>query len=450
MDPRGLSALICFATMCLFVQDGEGLPSSTVVLYPALSSLIQQIFRMDPATLSQDQLSHVVLFLQNNGIEIPPNDKTTSAKDKNINPDLAVTLNKFAFNFMKLSPGDGSFFYSPYSIANALAMVYAGVKGPAKEEIATAFGWDSNNTVDLHKTFGNLVSKLTAHDGYATLGVANRVWIDRREKVQKSFAEILKKYYASKIGKADFFGNTERSRHKINSWVEENTGNKIKDMIPQGFLQQDTRIVLANAIYFKAAWKEPFNPAKTKTGNFNTAKNGMKRMKMMVKRFDSLSMAYEDDFMAIELPYEGGRFAMNIILPNQGKDLASVERSLNLDTFEKLEYYDYNVDVKLPRFELEKSYDLTRLLAKLNIKSMFNEKCDLSGMLRTSSHGLFFNNALHKSFIQVDEKGTKAAAATALAQGRSMTMQFFADRPFLFFIKDITSGVILFAGRFSP
>ena len=450
MDPRGVIALICFATICLFIQDGEGLPPSTVELYPALSSLIQQIFRLDPATLNQDQLSSLVSFLKKIGIEIPPNTETTSAKHENMDLDLAVTLNKFAFSFMKLLPGDGSFFYSPYSIASALVMVFDGVKGRAKEEIATAFEWDSKNTTDLHKTFGDLISALTAHDGQATLSVANRVWIERREKVQKNFAEILKKYYASKIGKADFYGKTERARNKINSWVKVNTGNKIKDMIPKGLIKQDTRIVLANAIYFKGAWKEPFNPAETEIQDFNTAKNGNKRMKMMKQKFDSLLFAYDDDFTAIELPYEGGRFAMNIILPSQGKDLASVERSFDLNKFEKLEYYDYEVEVKLPRFELEKSYDLTSLLAKLNIKSLFNPKCDLSGMLHTSSHGLFFDSALHKSFIQVDEKGTKAAAATALVQSRSMSMEFFADRPFLFFIKDIKSKVILFAGRFSP
>ena len=447
MDPRSVIALICFA---LFVQAGEGLPHSTVGLYPALSSLIQQTFAIDPAALNQAQLSSVVSFLQKIGIKIPPNTETTSAKHEKINLDLAVTLNKFAFNFMKLLPSDGSFFFSPYSIASALAMVFDGVKGPAKEEIATVFGWDSRNTTDLHKTFSDLMSRLTAHDGKATLSVANRVWIERREKVYKNFAEMLRKYYASKIGKADFYLKPERARNKINSWVKDNTGNKIKDMIPKGLIQQDTRIVLANAIYFKAAWKEPFNPEETKIQGFNTAKNGIKRMKMMKKKFDSLLIGYENDFTAVELPYEGGRFAMTIILPNQGKDLASVERSFNLNTFEKLEYYDYDVVVKLPRFELEESYDLTRLLAKLNIKSLFNVKCDLSGMLHTSSRGLFFDNALHKSFIQVDEKGTKAAAATALVQSRSMSMEFFADRPFLFFIKDIKSKVILFAGRFSP
>eukprot|EP00112_Aurelia_sp_Birch-Aquarium-sp1_P026388 Seg933.9 transcript_id=Seg933.9/GoldUCD/mRNA.D3Y31 product="Serpin B6" protein_id=Seg933.9/GoldUCD/D3Y31 len=362
--------------------------------------------------------------------------------------DFFSSLNKFAFDFMKLLPSDGNFFYSPYSVANALAMVFAAVKGTAREEIATAFGWDAGNMKDLHQKFSDLFSNLTAHDGYASFVVANRMWIERREKVQQGFAGTMKKYYASKIGKVNFHGNPKGATKLINSWVAKKTANNIKNIISPGIIQDTTQLVLTNAIYFKAAWKELFNPAKTRFQDFKTAKSGIKRMKMMDNTFKQLPVAFEDDYTAVDLPYEGNRFSMTIVLPNEGKDLASIERKLDFNEFQNLHYYDIEAEVNLPRFEMEESYDLTDILSKLKMKSLFNKDCDLSGMLQTPK-GLFFTNALHKSFIKVDEEGTKAAAATSLITHRAAPMEFYANRPFLFFIKDIKSKVIVFAGRFS-
>ena len=382
---------------------------------------------------------------------LEPTEQIESTKRPTIDSkglDFVSSLNKFAFDFMKILPADGNFFYSPYSVANALAMIFAGVKGTAKQEIATAFGWDASNTTNLHKKFGDLFSDLTKYHGYASFVVANRMWIDPREKVQQSFARTMKKYYASETGKANFPGNPEGAREKINSWVAKKTANIIKGIIPPGVIHRTTRLILANAIYFKAAWKELFDPSKTKVQDFQTAKNGIKKIKMMDKTFEQLPVAFHDDYTAVDLPYEGNRFAMTIVLPNEGQDLASIEYKFDFNEFQNLDYFDIEAEVSLPRFEMEESYDLTHLLSKLKMKSLFNEECDLSGMLQTPKR-LFFTNALHKSFIKVDEEGTKAADATSSIAHRANPIEIYANRPFLFFIKDIKSKVILFAGRFS-
>eukprot|EP00112_Aurelia_sp_Birch-Aquarium-sp1_P014476 Seg3126.2 transcript_id=Seg3126.2/GoldUCD/mRNA.D3Y31 product="Serpin B6" protein_id=Seg3126.2/GoldUCD/D3Y31 len=471
MDSRIVLVLMCFATLCLYVEEREGLSLSqrsravdepnSDVLDGAISlektSLVTPNPETEPFPESKwfpepEPMPEWELFPEPEPFpesNVFPEPEPMPEWELFPEPEPFPESNVFPeLGPMPLLPSDGNFFYSPYSVANALAMVFAAVKGTAREEIATAFGWDAGNMKDLHQKFSDLFSNLTAHDGYASFVVANRMWIERREKVQQSFAGTMKKYYASKIGKVNFHGNPKGARKMINSWVAKKTANNIKNIISPGIIQDTTQLVLTNAIYFKAAWKELFNPAKTRFQDFKTAKSGIKRMKMMDNTFKQLPVAFEDDYTAVDLPYEGNRFSMTIVLPNEGKDLASIERKLDFNEFQNLHYYDIEAEVNLPRFEMEESYDLTDILSKLKMKSLFNKNCDLSGMLQTPK-GLFFTNALHKSFIKVDEEGTKAAAATSLITHRAAPMEFYANRPFLFFIKDIKSKVIVFAGRFS-
>ena len=358
-------------------------------------------------------------------------------------------LNEFAFSFHKTLPKDGSMFYSPFGIASTLAMAFAGSSGKTRKEIATALGWNDYTSKEIHATMYHLFLRLrNIRGGKKSFQTANSIWVERQETVRKNFKKLIENYYGGKFAKANFYGDPEGSRKKINSWVKEKTKGTIKDLIPEGAISSDTRLVLTNAVFFKALWEKPFDKRQTKSRKFYLSSNKAKEIPMMQGYFE-VPFLKSAQFTGIELPYKGGRFSMVVLLPNSKEGLAEAEKNLDYESLEKSYQEKVKMNVVLPKFKISASYELVEKLRALKIKTLFSNECDLSRMLRTGGN-IFVTDAVHKAFVSVNEHGTTASAATAMYLGRSFVPTFVANRPFVFFIKDTVANVILFGGRFSP
>ena len=369
-----------------------------------------------------------------------------SIKDDNI----VKGLNNFALSLHRTMPQDGDLFYSPYGITNALGMAFAGSRGSTRDEIANALGWNNSTPKAVHNAFGSLLGRLADNHGggQSKFLLANSVWVERQERVQTRFKRLIERYYGGKFGKVNFYGDPEGSSQKINYWVKLKTKGRIKDLIPMGAISKATRAILINAVYFKASWQTPFDQLQTKMRKFHMSSNVVKKIPMMEGYF-KVPLLSSEDFTGIELPYEGERFSMIVLLPNFRNGLLQAEKNLDWDSLQKSYRGKRKMRVVLPKFKITSRYELADKLQSLGIKSLFSNDCDLSAMLKAGGD-VFITNAIHKAFIVVNEKGTEASAATALFLGRSLIRDFIANRPFSFFIKDNAAKLILFAGRFSP
>uniref|UniRef100_A0A673H715 Serpin B6 n=1 Tax=Sinocyclocheilus rhinocerous TaxID=307959 RepID=A0A673H715_9TELE len=361
---------------------------------------------------------------------------------------LSAANTQFSLNlFKKISGGNTSknVFYSPISISSALAMVSLGAKG--------------NTAVQMFKvlSFTN-----PPKPGAAT--PAPRVKEDQIHssfnKLMNSFLKFLndtKRYYEAKLEEVDFKKKSEAARVDINKWVEKKTQGKIKDLLPQGSIDAMTRLVLVNAIYFKGNWEKKFPKEATSDGQFKLNKTQTKPVKMMNQKAEfPLALIPEMNSQVLELPYVGKNLSMLIILPKEIEDettgLQKLEKAL---TYEKLMEWTkpskmrrQEVQVSLPRFKMEETYDMKSLLISMGMEDVFDgQKVNLSGM--SPNNDLLVSKVIHKAFVEVNEEGTEAAAATgAVIAIRSFAQMFIADHPFLFFIRHNPSNSILFYGRF--
>jgi len=374
--------------------------------------------------------------------------------------DPAATLAKdngnFAFSlYGALRQEKGNLFFSPYSISTALAMTYLGARGATATEMAKTLRF----TLDpgaLHPAFGSLIKDLNARGSKDTyqLVVANRLWGQKGYKFLKGFLDEEQKCYGSSLETVDFKGNTEAARVTINTWVEKQTRDKIKDLIAKGLLNSATRLVLTNAIYFKSAWEEEFLEAFTKKEPFFTGKTGKVQANLM-HRTENFAYGKSDLFEVAEIPYQRGELSMVVVLPRKIDGLADVEKSL---TYEKLngvmaKMSSAKLDLALPKFKTTSTFSLGETLKKMGMKSAFTfGPADFSGMDGTKT--LYISEVVHKAFVDVNEKGTEAAAATAVTMraGSAAPMAekiipFKVDHPFIFLIRDVKTGSILFMGR---
>jgi serpin B len=342
-------------------------------------------------------------------------------------------------------------FMSPYSISTALAMAYAGAKGETADEMAKTlhFPVEANR---LHPAFAGLIGRFQANKedkGYQ-LSVANALWGQKSSHWQKEFLRTAFSNYAAGLRPVDF-GATEDTRKMINGWVEEQTKDKIKDLIQPGAIDGDTRMVLTNAIYFKGDWKEQFDKKATQEAAFHIS--GTKDAKVpMMHRSGDYGYLETADFKALELPYKGDQLAMVVLLPQKVDGLADLEKQL---TSEKLASWTgkltkHEVIVSLPKFKMTCDFSLAGQLQALGMKAPFAGGADFSGM--TTDDALYIGAVIHKAFVDVNEEGTEAAAATAVVMTNESVHhvpEFHADHPFLFLLRDKQSGSVLFLGRFS-
>ncbi len=360
------------------------------------------------------------------------------------NTDFGLTL------YQQLAAKEGNLFLSPYSISNAFGMCYAGARANTAAEMKTTLRY---NVADdrLHPAFGKLITQLQAKKGGDfQLAVANRLWGQKNYGFLPAFLKTGKDHYQAGLEEVDFVKNADGARKTINTWVEKQTNDKIKDLIPAGVLNADSRLVLTNAIYFKAPWAIPFSEKQTKPAPFELA-GGKKVDVPMMQTFQSALFASHDAFSIVELPYSKGQQGMIVILPKKKDGLADVEKMLtaqNLAEWTK-KMSTHHVDLKLPKFKITAEFKLNDVLKSMGMKDAFEfRKANFTGM--ATGEDLYITAVMHKAFVDVNEKGTEAAAATAIAIGTLSApppATFHADHPFVFLIRDRGTGTILFVGR---
>jgi serine protease inhibitor len=360
--------------------------------------------------------------------------------------------NGFAVDlYRQLDKENGNLFFSPYSISNALAMTYAGARGNTAKEMATAMHFDLD-PARFHPAFAQLIHALqdNTKDRKYQLNIANRLWGQKDYGFLPDFLKISADLYQAGLKEVDFINDTDGARKAINAWVEKATNDKIKDLIKPGILSVDTRLVLTNAIYFKAAWLRPFSPKATKPGEFTTSAGKKVKVPMMHAK---LRTNYFNDggVLGVELPYENHELSMIALMPKKAGGLADLEKELTNIQLKKWlsKLSDHQVQVSLPRFKVTAEFHLNDVLKQLGMKDAFERsRADFSGM--TTRDKLFISHVVHKAFVDVNEAGTEAAASTAVVMDRTSLPPpgvFNADHPFIFLIRDAKTGSILFMGR---
>jgi serpin B len=363
---------------------------------------------------------------------------------------VAGTTNFALSLYGQLRGKKGNLFLSPYSISTALAMTYAGARGRTEEQMARALHFPVEQA-RLHPAFASLLREAaTAKD--CQLSVANALWGQKGHARLPDFLALTSKNYGAGLRKVDFVADTEAARRTINGWVEKQTRDKIKDLLAPGILNEDTRLVLTNAIYFEADWASQFATDYTSKGPFFVTPTEKATVPLMHQQ-GQFRYADEGAFQAVEMPYKGGDLAMLVLLPKKVGGLAALERSLTEADLRRClaKMKRREVKVVLPRFTTGCEFNLNDALKALGMTDAFVPRvADFSGIDGPDSR-LFIQAAVHKAFVEVTERGTTAAAATAVAIGDEgeppRATDFRADHPFLFLIRDNRSGSVLFLGR---
>jgi serpin B len=359
---------------------------------------------------------------------------------------------EFAFDlYARLREQEGNLFLSPYSISSALGMTYLGARGDTAAQMAKTLHFMDQN--GLPAAFEALRRELHGadKDRKYQLHVANALWGQKGHPFLRHFLHQTNQYFGAGLREVDFVHAAEEARREINAWVEKQTQDKIKDLLKPGVLTSNDRLVLTNAIYFKAAWQQPFSKAATKKEDFLLAGGGKAGVDMM---HQTEEYRYLDggSFQAVDLPYEGNDLSMVVFLPKKADGLAELEKSLTgaklAEWLPKMKHA--HVALALPKFKTTAEFELSKVLAAMGMPDAFAAgKADFSGMDGTRE--LFISRVVHKAFVDVDEKGTEAAAATAVIMKRESApvspVSFRADHPFVFLIRDNRTGSVLFLGR---
>ena len=370
---------------------------------------------------------------------------------------IAQGSNAFAVDlYGKLSSQPGNLFFSPASVTSAFAMACAGARSTTATEMDSTLHFTLPPD-RLHPAMGALLTQLNgAHANYE-LHMANALWAEKDQHFLPDYTALVKRDYAAGLKPVDFKANPEAARALINTWVADQTKQKILNLVPAGAVTPLTRLILTNAIYFKAAWASQFSKSQTQDEDFQlTATKSIKAQ--LMNQVKGLPYYRGPNFQALELPYQSNELSMIVLLPDSPDGLPALEKSLtakNLDTWTRALSYEEKVIVTLPRFKITQQFELSSALESLGMKQAFHGgAADFSAI--TGDKSFSISAAIHKAYIDVDEEGTEAAAATAVVMV-AMAMRpaapppppivFRADHPFLFLIRDNSTGTILFLGR---
>lgn len=381
---------------------------------------------------------------------------------KDTDPDkaaIAQAVNQFTFDlYARLAAKEGNLFCSPQSISTALTMTWAGARTETAAEMAKVLRLPADRLArpaSIHAANAKLLAGLSGtreKQGYE-LAVANALWGQRGCKWAPDFLSVLKTGYGAGLEEVDFAADTEGARKTINAWVEKQTRDKIKDLIPPGILDDLTRLVLTNAIYFKGDWAEPFKKDETKDEDFFAA-GGAKAPAPMMHQKKHFNYFDGGDFQALEMPYKGEALSMVVLLPKAKDGLTALEKSLSAEKVAEwlAKLRSTEVQVALPKFKTTAQFELNKVLVAMGMPHAFDipaGSADFSGMDGTKL--LYISAVVHKAFVEVNEEGTEAAAATAVVMAlRGMPApppEFRADHPFVYLIRDTRTGCILFIGR---
>lgn len=362
--------------------------------------------------------------------------------------DLVDGNSKFALDlYRQIRDEEGNLFYSPYSISSALSMTYAGARRDTAQQMKDTLGFGSCD--QLHHAFNALNLRLNRERENFVLNIANALWGQESYHFEENFLDVLARDYGAGMYRLDFRESPDSSRRTINDWVENRTENKIEKLLPPGSINPATRLVLTNAIYFNASWKNPFREEDTQKENF-TVLDGSQVEVSMMSQTSHFRFFNGDGYRAVELPYQEEQASMLVILPSKGR-LEEIEKSMSTGLVENIvkNLERESVRLKMPRFEFKFKASLSKTLSEMGMPAAFDpERADFSGM--TGDRSLWIDKVFHKAFVSVDEKGTEAAAATAVVMPTSApikTVKMNIDHPFMFLIRDDETETILFAGR---
>jgi serpin B len=433
MKPALLTTLPAIALACTLSACGGGGDGSPSTSTPATGSLTQSS------------------LARNTSVNVPDADAAALRQGNTaFATDLYGTLQKDA------SFANKNLFFSPHSISVALAMTSAGARGVTASELKNTMHFTLPDA-RLHAAFDALDLKLSSRppvaDGQvpATLNIANSIWGEATLAFEQPFLDTLAVNYGAGVYRADFMHNPEPARTAINNWVADKTKDKILNVLPPGAITGYTRVVLVNAVYFNGGWHLPFSPGATAAGSFH----GVTRdtTAQMMKITANFAYGAGNGWRAIQLPYDGG-LTFTAILPDS---LTAFESSFNATTLASIDsaLKTTSVILTMPKFQIkDATFSVKNALRTLGTVTLFGREADLSGI--TSKDSLFVSDVLHKAFIDVDEKGTEAAAVTLvnintsspLPQPSPPPVVLTLDKPFVFLIRDTATGAILFLGRY--
>jgi serine protease inhibitor len=372
---------------------------------------------------------------------------------------IAQSINAFGVDLYESlqsqAGGSGNTVFSPLSISAALAMAYAGANGQTAAQMADVLHFTGDSGA-VEQAFGTLLSDLnTADQGTPNvLSVADALWGQQGMQILTPFLQTMQADFSGDLKQIDFASNPSGAVSTINSWVAQQTDNLINNLLSPGDVTTLTRLVLVNAVYFKASWATPFDPNQTENDTFNLV-SGSQVQTPTMHNLSGYGYMVSDGFQVLDIPYAGGRFSMDVILPDQGSSASALnvnQLPANLTTwFGGLQYQQ--VDVSLPKFDIDTHFELGPQLQNLGMTDAFGSSADFSGI--TNPAALYISNVFHEATISVDENGTVAAAATAVGMtaldARAPTNMSFvifdANHPFLFVIRDDQSGAVLFMGQ---
>lgn len=388
-----------------------------------------------------------------------------SDKERETSPDVSVSAlqdlvegnTEFALDlYQQLREEDGNIFFSPYSLSLALAMTYAGAEGETEQQMKDALHFMLEDE-SLHAAFNKLALELASRAEGAEgkdgedfrLNIVNAIWGQQDYGFLPDFLDVLAENYGAGLRLLDYESDPEKSRLTINDWVSQQTEGRIEDLIKEGLITSITRLVLTNAIYFNAAWQYPFNEDNTADDLFYLLDGSTVSVPMM-HQTEGFGYTEGDGYQAVELMYDGGELSMTILLPEDG-NFNAFENSLDARMLEEIigNMGTANVTLSMPKFEYESEFGLKDALEAMGMPIAFSTGADFSGM--TGNADLLIKDVVHKAFVSVDEAGTEAAAASAVimnltsAPGEQATVT--VDHSFIYLIREIQTGAILFIGR---
>jgi serpin B len=390
-----------------------------------------------------------------------------TAEKENMNTRIIVEgNNRFALGlFAKLQSRKGNLFFSPYSISTALAMACAGARGQTESQMTEVlhFPVADNRTMDsapkplldrrqFAAEFGKIIKDLNerGQKGAYTLNIANALWGQKGYGFLEAYLKLVENY-DGQLNEVDFERAAEAARKTINAWVEKKTAGKIKNLISPGVLDSMTRLVLTNAIYFKGNWARQFEKKRTQDASFTLAEGQKVDVPMMNQKAEFGYME-TDTFQALEMPYVDQELSMVILLPKKSDALDEFEKTLTPDNLSQwlAKIHKQEVIVFVPKFKMTSQFSLASVLKSMGMTGAFSSDANFSGM--DGKRDLFISAVIHKAYVDVNEEGTEAAAATGVVMrltsiGPNPIPVFRADHPFLFLIRDNLTGSILFIGR---
>lgn len=377
---------------------------------------------------------------------------------KIISDTLVYNLNSFAFTLFKnLQAGTRNTFVSPYSISTALGLAYFGAGGNTAAQFTSVMGWNPDKEKfgeKISQLNGKIFSDSLSQTGF--LSMANALWIEKNMNVRTEYLSANKKYLDAGIYFEDFKNNPGICTDTINNWVAFHTKNKIVNFIQPGIITNSTRMVLTNAIYFYAKWKNEFAKKNTENQEFHISPVKVVTVPFM-NDYSGNYLFYEDEnIKALELPYTGERFSAVFILPQGNGNYLKAWDYVQVDSFFGLlaEMRNTRVDISIPKFKINSAFNLPEVLSRIGFTEAFSMNADFSGISETTH--LYFDQVIHKSFIEVNEAGTEAAAATGIFMRETALpgkeiKAFIADHPFIFLIRENSTNTVIFIGQlFNP